>query len=374
MAHRVLRARPVVEHLVAELVPIAPATFGRPLGERLRHLVGQRGDLVRFEDAAQHGGAVALEVEGGRRWLDRRHGQVLADAADHRPILPSPPLLRATLARVAKKSTSAPERTPIDLGLPTPPKVPRKQYDRELLALQVELVKMQLWARDTGARVVLLFEGRDTAGKGGTIARLREHLNPRFARHVALPVPSDAERGQWYFQRYVKELPTAGEIVFFDRSWYNRAGVERVMGFATPEQIGRFFRQVVPFESFLVNDGTHLVKIWLEISQDEQRRRLESRRTDPLKQWKISPIDDSAPDLWDQYTAAMAEMLMMTDAAPTPWWFVNNNDKRTGRLNVIRHVLDHLPYENKDPAVAVPPDPAIVRPAREVVAALPARA
>jgi polyphosphate kinase 2 len=275
---------------------------------------------------------------------------------------------------VAKKRSSKPERARIDLQLPTPPKVQRKDYERDLLKLQVELVKMQRWVRDAGQRVVLVFEGRDTAGKGGTIARLREHLNPRFARHVALPVPTDAERGQWYFQRYVQQMPTAGEIVFFDRSWYNRAGVERVMGFATPEQVGRFFRQVVPFESFIVNDGTHLVKIWLEISQSEQQRRLESRRTDPLKQWKISPIDETAPARWDEYTAAMAEMLMMTDATPTPWWFVNNNDKRTGRLNVIRHVLDLLPYDGKDARVAVPPDPAIVRPAREVVASLPARA
>ena len=220
-----------------------------------------------------------------------------------------------------------------------PPKIGRKEYEAELLRLQVELVRMQLWARAEGRRVVILFEGRDTAGKGGTIARLTEHLNPRFARHVALPVPSDVERGQWYFQRYVDQLPTAGEIVFFDRSWYNRAGVERVMEFASAEQVGRFFRQVVPFEEFLVNDGIHLVKMWLEVSQDEQLRRLDARRTDPLKQWKISPMDEAAVGRWDEYTRAMVEMFMLTDAKTSPWWFVNNNNKKVGRLNILRHFL-----------------------------------
>ena len=202
---------------------------------------------------------------------------------------PWPESCRAPWPRHASESTARPVP-----DLPVPPKIGRKEYEEELLRLQVELVRMQLWARSEGRRVVILFEGRDTAGKGGTIARLTEHLNPRFARHVALPVPSDVERGQWYFQRYVDQLPTAGEIVFFDRSWYNRAGVERVMEFASAEQVGRFFRQVVPFEEFLVNDGIHLVKLWLEVSQDEQLRRLDARRTDPLKQWKISPMDEAA--------------------------------------------------------------------------------
>ncbi|MPY91639.1 MAG: polyphosphate kinase 2 [Acidimicrobiia bacterium] len=252
-------------------------------------------------------------------------------------------------------------------ALPIPPKVPLKDYEAELLRLQIELVRMQVWARESGARVVVVFEGRDTAGKGGTILRLKEHLNPRFARHVALPVPSDVQRGQWYFQRYVEQLPTAGEIVFFDRSWYNRAGVERVMNFATVEEIGRWYRQVVPFEEFLVNDGIHLIKVWLEVNQEEQARRLAARRDDPLKQWKLSSMDEAAVGLWDEYTEAMVEMFMHTDARTTPWWFVNNNNKRAGRLEVIRLVLDYVPYPGKDDKVARPPDAEIVRPVRHVL-------
>ncbi len=266
----------------------------------------------------------------------------------------------------------ATRRTPRSVApvLPMPPKISTKDYEAQLLALQVELVRMQRWVRDEGRRVILLFEGRDAAGKGGTIARLSEHLNPRYARHVALPAPSEVERGQWYFQRYVDHLPTAGEIVFLDRSWYNRAGVERVMGFATAEQIGRFFRQVVPFEEFLVNDGIHLVKVWLEINQDEQAKRLEARRRDPLKQWKISPIDEAAIDHWDDYTHATIEMFTLTDATSSPWWFVNNNNKKVGRLNVIRHVLGRIPYSGKDLDVVRPPDPSIVRPVRDLLSAM----
>jgi polyphosphate kinase 2 len=251
--------------------------------------------------------------------------------------------------------------------LPMPENMKRKPYERELLALQIELVKMQTWARDHDQRVLVVFEGRDTAGKGGTISRMRQHLNPRFARHVALQVPNEVERGQWYFQRYVEQLPTHGEIAFFDRSWYNRAGVERVMGFATDEQIDLFFRQVVPFEEFLVSDGIHLVKIWLSVAQEEQARRLESRRRDPLKQWKLSPLDEKAPEHWEDYTIATIDTFRRTDSEHAPWWFVNNNTKRVGRINVIRHVLSLLPYHGKDRTVVRPPRADIVAPAREVV-------
>ena len=219
-----------------------------------------------------------------------------------------------------------------------------------------------------------MFEGRDSAGKGGTIQRMREHLNPRFARHVALPAPTDVERGQWYFQRYVEQLPTHGEVAFFDRSWYNRSGVERVMGFANDEQIERFFEQVVPFEEFLVEDGIHLFKLWLSISQDEQVRRLDARRADPLKQWKLSPMDEKAPELWEDYTVALIDTLQRTDSAHAPWFFVNNNVKRVGRLNVIRHVLGGLPYDEKDKGVVRPPQPEIVAPARLVVTELDGKA
>jgi len=251
--------------------------------------------------------------------------------------------------------------------LPVPENVKRKDYERDLLDLQIELVKMQSWARERDERVLVLFEGRDTAGKGGTIQRMREHLNPRFARHVALQAPTDVERGQWYFQRYVEQLPTHGEIAFFDRSWYTRAGVERVMGFATDEQIDRFFAHVVPFEEFLVNDGIHLVKIWLSVAQDEQIRRLESRRSDPLKQWKLSPLDEQAPAKWEDYTLATIDTFRRSDSHHAPWWFVNNNTKRVGRINVIRHVLALLPYEGKDDDVVRAPSSDIVAPARAVV-------
>ena len=210
-------------------------------------------------------------------------------------------------------------------------------------------------ARANNERVLVLFEGRDTAGKGGTIQRMREHLNPRFACHVALQAPTDVERGQWYFQRYVEQLPTHGEIAFFDRSWYNRAGVERVMGFATDEQIERFFEQVVPFEEFLVNDGIHLVKVWLSVAQEEQVKRLDSRRSDPLKQWKLSPLDEQAPAKWEDYTLATIDTFRRTDSDHAPWWFVNNNTKRVGRVNVIRHVLSQLPYAGKDGDVVKAP-------------------
>jgi polyphosphate kinase len=258
--------------------------------------------------------------------------------------------------------------------LPKPPKIGRHEYEDELLALQVELVKMQTWVRAENQRVLIVFEGRDSAGKGGTIQRMREHLNPRFARHVALPAPTDVERGQWYFQRYVEQLPTHGEVAFFDRSWYNRSGVERVMGFANDEQIERFFEQVVPFEEFLVEDGIHLFKLWLSISQDEQVRRLDARRADPLKQWKLSPMDEKAPELWEDYTVALIDTLQRTDSAHAPWFFVNNNVKRVGRLNMIRHVLGGLPYDEKDEGVVRPPQPEIVAPARLVVTELDGKA
>jgi polyphosphate kinase 2 len=234
--------------------------------------------------------------------------------------------------------------------LPTPDKIRRREYATRLLALQIELVKMQQWARENGERVLLLFEGRDTAGKGGTIQRMREHMNPRFARHVALPAPNETEGGQWYFQRYVEQLPTRGEITFFDRSWYNRAGVERVMNFATADQVSRFFEQVVPFEQFLVDDGIHLIKIWLSVGRDEQAHRLRARREDLLKQWKLSSLDEQAPALWEDYTLAALDLFRRTDTPETPWWFVNNNNKRVGRLNAIQHVLSLLPYPTKDEA------------------------
>ncbi|MET0458856.1 MAG: polyphosphate kinase 2, partial [Ilumatobacteraceae bacterium] len=240
-------------------------------------------------------------------------------------------------------------------------------YEAEMKRLQEQLVLLQYWIQTQGLKVLVIFEGRGSAGKGGVIKRITERTSPRTVRVVALPRPTERERTQWYFQRYVQHLPAAGEIVFFDRSWYNRAGVERVMEFATAEEVGRFFRQVVPFEEFLVNDGIHLVKVWLEVSQDEQLRRLDARRTDPLKQWKISPIDEAAVGRWDDYTRAMVEMFMLTDAKTSPWWFVNNNNKKVGRLNILRHLLHLIPYEGKDDDVVREPDPTIVRAVRDLL-------
>lgn len=236
----------------------------------------------------------------------------------------------------------------------------RKRYEREKFGLQVELLKMQTWVKETGARVVILFEGRDAAGKGGTIKRFMEHLNPRGARVVALEKPTSAESGQWYFQRYVAHLPTKGEIVLFDRSWYNRAGVERVMGFCTDEEYQEFMRECPDFERFLVRSGIYLVKFWFSVSQDEQRRRFKERELHPLKRWKLSPIDKASLDKWDDYTRAKEAMFFTTDTADCPWTVVKSDDKKRARLNAMRYVLNRIPYANKDAQIVGTADPLIV--------------
>ena len=224
----------------------------------------------------------------------------------------------------------------------------RKRYENQKYSLQVELLKLQAWVKETGQRVVILFEGRDAAGKGGTIKRVMEHLNPRGARVVALEKPSEVERGQWYFQRYVQHLPTAGEIVLFDRSWYNRAGVERVMGFCSEEQYQEFMHQVPQFERQLVRSGVHLIKFWFSVSRGEQRRRFKERELHPLKQWKLSPIDLASLDKWDDYTKAKEAMFFETDTADAPWTVIKSDCKKRARLNAMRYVLHRLPYDNKD--------------------------
>ncbi|APX75285.1 polyphosphate kinase 2 [Achromobacter insolitus] len=231
----------------------------------------------------------------------------------------------------------------------------RRNYEKQKYNLQVELLKLQAWVKATGQRVVILFEGRDAAGKGGTIKRMMEHLNPRGARVVALEKPSDTERGQWYFQRYVQHLPTAGEIVMFDRSWYNRAGVERVMGFCTQNEYLDFLRQVPDFERHLVSSGIHLIKFWFSVSQEEQRRRFLQRKVHPLKQWKLSPVDLASLDKWDDYTRAKEAMFAHTDTADAPWVVVKSDCKKRARLNAMRYVLSRLPYEGKssDPMMAL---------------------
>jgi polyphosphate kinase 2 len=224
----------------------------------------------------------------------------------------------------------------------------RKAYEREKYRLQVELLKLQAWIKETGQKLVILFEGRDAAGKGGTIKRLMEHLNPRGARVVALEKPTESERGQWYFQRYVQHLPTAGEIVLFDRSWYNRAGVERVMGFCTDVEYQEFMRQSPEFERMMVRNGIHLIKFWFSVSQHEQRRRFKERRVHPLKQWKLSPIDLASLDKWDEYTKAKEAMFFYTDTADAPWTVIKSDCKKRARLNAMRYLLHRLPYARKD--------------------------
>ncbi len=224
----------------------------------------------------------------------------------------------------------------------------RKNYEKQKYHLQVELLKLQAWVKETGQKVVILFEGRDAAGKGGTIKRFMEHLNPRGAHVVALEKPSETERGQWYFQRYVQHLPTAGEIALFDRSWYNRAGVERVMGFCNDSQYEEFMRQTPEFERTLVRSGVHLIKFWFSVSRPEQRRRFKERETHPLKQWKLSPIDLASLDKWDDYTKAKEAMFFHTDTADAPWTVIKSDCKKRARLNALRHILHQLPYAKKD--------------------------
>ena len=236
----------------------------------------------------------------------------------------------------------------------------RSTYESQKYQLQVELLKLQAWVKETGQRVVILFEGRDAAGKGGAIKRFMEHLNPRGAHVVALEKPSEVEHGQWYFQRYIKHLPTAGEIVLFDRSWYNRAGVERVMGFCSDPQYHEFMRQVPEFERNLVRSGIHVVKFWFSVSQAEQRRRFKEREVHPLKQWKLSPIDLASLDKWDDYTNAKEAMFFGTDTADSPWTVVKSDCKKRARLNAMRYVLHKLPYANKDLVTIGKLDPFIV--------------
>ena len=236
----------------------------------------------------------------------------------------------------------------------------RNSYEQQKYRLQVELLKLQAWVKDTGQRVIILFEGRDAAGKGGAIKRFMEHLNPRGARVVALEKPSEVETGQWYFQRYIQHLPTRGEIVLFDRSWYNRSGVERVMGFCSDAEYDEFMRQAPEFERHLVRSGVHLFKFWFSVSRAEQRRRFKERKAHPLKQWKLSPIDLASLDKWDDYTRAKEAMFLHCDTSDAPWTVIKSDCKKRARLNAMRYLLHRLPYTRKDVAALSPVDPLIV--------------
>jgi len=282
-------------------------------------------------------------------------------------------ILHISHGPTALKVASAPHGTYEDSGRAALPadypyrqRMRRTQYETIKQELQIELLKVQNWVRQTGQKIVVVFEGRDAAGKGGTIKRYMEHLNPRGARVVALEKPSESELGQWYFQRYIEHLPTAGEMVFFDRSWYNRAGVERVMGFCSPAEYLEFMRQTPQLERMLVNSGVKLFKYWFSVSREEQLRRFISRRDDPLKHWKLSPIDIKSLDKWDDYTAAKKAMFFHTDTADAPWTVIKSDDKKRARLNCMRHFLATLDYPDKNLSACGKPDAKLVGPAEVI--------
>ena len=250
------------------------------------------------------------------------------------------------------------------------PKVPNDIYEAELFRLQTEFIKLQEWTRATGARIVVVFEGRDAAGKGGTIKRITEYLSPRSVRIAALPAPSERERGQWYFQRYIEHLPTRGEIVLFDRSWYNRAGVERVMGFCTPHEQALFLRQCPIFEQMLIDDGILLRKYWFSVSEQEQLRRFKGRANDPMRRWKLSPMDLESVYRWEEYSRAKDDMMVHTDIPASPWFVVESHIKKNARLNMMSHLLSSIPYEEVEPEIVDLPKAPVVgnyrRPSREL--------
>jgi polyphosphate kinase 2 len=298
--------------------------------------------------------------------LDAPHSAASPDAL---PVL-EPGLSAEAALRMAAVPLSDEDSAsaPLPADYPYRTRMRRRDYEAEKKKLQIELLKVQSWVKDTGQRIVILFEGRDAAGKGGTIKRFTEHLNPRGARVVALEKPNDQERGQWYFQRYIEHLPTTGELVFFDRSWYNRAGVERVMGFCSPAEYLEFLREAPEVERMLVRSGVRLYKFWFSVSREEQLRRFKSRRNDPLKHWKLSPIDLQSLDKWPEYTEAKTAMFFHTDTADSPWVVIKSDDKKRARLDCMRHLLSALPYPGKDPRVARPADPLIVGAAANVLA------
>lgn len=264
------------------------------------------------------------------------------------------------LRRKLDPGTRLPDGDVWKIGYPYDEKISPKEYERTKRKLQIELLKLQAWVKESGEKIVIIFEGRDAAGKGGAIKRFTEHLNPRGARVVALEKPTDRERSQWYFQRYVEHMPAAGEIVLMDRSWYNRAGVERVMGYCTPAEYHEFMRAAPEFERMLVNSGTHIIKFWFSVGEAEQRSRFVARGTDPVKQWKLSPTDLASLDKWEAYTEAKEAMFFYTDLPHAPWTVVKTNDKKRARIEAMRWVLSKFDYPDKDHGLIGTPDPLIV--------------
>ncbi len=320
-----------------------------------------------FDETAMHEGAGEAAAEAAKQGGTEAAKPSAAKAKPRAGALTRATAANAVPARFPKASPDSIAHAFETGEYPYVDRVPRRSYEAQKARLQAELLKVQLWAQETGQKFVILYEGRDAAGKGGTIKRFMEHLNPRFARVVALNKPSEQEKGQWFFQRYIEHLPTAGEMVFYDRSWYNRAGVERVMGFCTPNEYLEFMRQTPELERMLARSGIRLYKYWFSVTQEEQRRRFESRENDPLKRWKLSPIDKASLERWEDYTEAKEAMFFYTDTADAPWTIVKSNDKKRARLNCMLHFLNSLDYPGKDTKIAHAPDPLIVGRASHVI-------
>jgi polyphosphate kinase len=348
------RARPAVE---GDVLPVLDAAKIPRQVSREAVAAAQGAKLAAVQDILAHGDGIDAS-EQAKRLRAILEGASPDDAAMLRSALQGTgdAKLRKSLVRPDEELAEDWRRG----GYPYKNLMSRKTYEEQKYLLQVELLKLQAWVKESRQRVVILFEGRDAAGKGGAIKRFMEHLNPRGARVVALEKPSETERGQWYFQRYVEHLPTAGEIVMFDRSWYNRAGVERVMGFCSQAEYQEFMRQAPDFERHLVRSGTHLIKFWFSVSRKEQRRRFKEREAHPLKQWKLSPIDMASLDKWDDYTKAKESMFFETDTADAPWTVIKSDCKKRARLNAMRYILHKLPYSNKDMQQIGTLDPLLV--------------
>ena len=372
---RTARARAVAKKVVASAdaaprrKPRAPRTVAQgDTAPVLTQRDMERDRVSRATSRAQTSQGMALTDLLGTHARGEPAGAVIAElqalmdgaAPDDRKALKR--LLTQTAENAAPALDSDTELAPgwRDGAYPYKNLLSRKTYEKQKYRLQVELLKLQAWVKETGARVIIVFEGRDAAGKGGTIKRFMEHLNPRGARVVALEKPSEVEQGQWYFQRYVQHLPTRGEIVLFDRSWYNRSGVEKVMGFCTDAEYDEFLRQAPEFERQLVRSGVHLFKFWFSVSRDEQRRRFKERKLHPLKQWKLSPIDMASLDKWDDYTRAKEAMFLHCDTSDAPWTVIKSDCKKRARLNCMRYVLHRLNYAKKNIGVIGAVDPLIV--------------
>jgi len=329
--------------------------------EEVTDLGGRGGKLSKKEKKAQK---KRLKQERKGRWAETKatassFPMVELIAEQVRTSIPKELVERVTASKDKKKKI-------ISSNYPYPKRMKKEDYEAEVELLEIELVKMQAWVKESGERIVMIFEGRDAAGKGGTIKRFTENLNPRGARVVALTKPSESERGQWYFQRYTEQLPTKGEIVFFDRSWYNRAGVEHVMGFCSPHDYLEFMRQAPEFERMLVRSGIKLYKFWFSVNREEQLLRFMGRAADPLKQWKLSPMDVESLGRWEAYTKAKEAMLFYTDTADAPWTIVRSDDKNRARLNAMKHILWTIPYAGKDTHTVTEPDGRIVGSAKTI--------